>query len=94
MAKLQSINKVVRKHYADVNGTLVEVRGTASPDQYGKGVIVYENTLAKGAKAGQKEYWVSPEDFIPAKRTSTKESVQNMLASGLTAEEIVAKLSA
>ena len=93
MAKVTTIEKVIRKHYVEVNGQAVEVRGTSSPEQYAKSVTVYENKLAKGAKAGTSEYWVAPEDFIPAKRVSTKESVQNMLASGLTAEEIVAQLA-
>lgn len=94
MAQVTSIVRQVRKNYAELkDGTLVEIKNIANPEQYPKSVTVYENKLAKGAKAGQSEYSVASEDFIPAKRVSTKESVQTMLASGLTAEEIVSKLA-
>lgn len=94
MAKVTLINRQVRKNYAELaDGTLVEIKNIQSPEQYGKGVTVYENKLAKGAKAGSSEFSVAVEDYIPAKRVSTKESVNSMLASGLTPEEIVAKLA-
>ena len=94
MAKLTLINRQVRKNYAELkDGTLVEIKNVASPEQYSKDVTVYENKLAKGSRAGESEYSVAVADFIPAKRTSTKESVQSMLASGLSAEDIVAKLT-
>lgn len=91
--KTVAIEKVIRKHFVEVDGKAIEVKQTSDPTLYSDDIAVYENKLAKGAKAGTSEYWVAVSDHIPAKRTSTKDSVANMLASGMTAEEIVAKLT-
>ena len=87
-----SIEKVTRKHFVDVKGELIEVRSTSSPEQYAKGVQVFENKLVKGAKAGTSEYWVRPEDFIPAKRVSAKTTIADLLARNLSADELKAEL--
>ena len=87
------VSSIIRKLYVEHNGTLVEVKQVEDVAEYPKSVTVYSKELVKGAKAGTTTYAVAVEDFIPKKRTSTKESVQSMLANGLTAEEIVQKLA-
>lgn len=94
MAKLQEVSKIIRKHYVEVKGELIEVRSTSSPEQYEKNTTVFENKLAKGAKAGTSEYWVKPEDFIPAKRASSTAVKSAMLAdikAGMSVEELATK---
>lgn len=92
MAKTITVQSIIRKLYVEANGNLVEVKQIDNVDDYPKTVTVYTKQLVKGSKAGQSTYCVAVEDFIPKKRVSTKESVANILASGLSAEEIVAKL--
>lgn len=87
------VDAIIRKLYVEANGTLVEVKQVEDVSEYPKSTTVYSKELVKGAKAGTTTYAVAVEDFIPKKRTSTKESVQSMLANGLTAEEIVQKLA-
>lgn len=99
MGKITLINRQVRKNYAELkDGTLVEIKNISDPDQYPKTVTVFENKLAKGAKAGQSEFSVAVTDFIPAVRVggavSTANKLENMLASGLTADEAVAQILA
>lgn len=93
MAKTITVQSIIRKLYVEANGQLVEVKQIDNVDDYPKTVTVYTKELVKGAKAGQSIYCVAVADFIPKKRVSTKESVANMLASGMTAEQIVAKLA-
>lgn len=93
MSKTVKVESIIRKLYVEANGQLVEVKQIDNIDDYPKSVTVYSKELVKGAKAGTTTYAVAVEDFIPKKRVSTKESVSNMLASGMTAEEIVAKLA-
>lgn len=87
------VDSIIRKLYVEHNGTLVEVKTVEDVADYPKSTTVYSKELVKGAKKGTTIYAVAVEDFIPKKRTSTKESVQTMLANGLTAEEIVQKLA-
>lgn len=89
-----SVTSIQRKLYVEHKGQLVEVKQIDNPEDYAKGVTVYSKEAAKGASKGATLYAVSVEDFIPKKRKSSKESIQSMLASGMTAEEIVAKLAA
>ena len=87
------VNSIIRKLYVEHNGKLVEVKDHIDPSDYPKGVTVYTKEAAKGKEAGKALYAVAVEDFIPKKRKSSKESIQSMLANGMTAEEIVAKLA-
>lgn len=87
------VTSIIRKLYVEDNGKLVEVKQIDNAADYGKAVTVYTKEAAKGATKGTTLYAVGVADFVPKKRASTKESVQSMLASGLTAEQIVAKLA-
>ena len=93
MSKEVTVSSIIRKLFVEHNNQLIEVKQVDDVSEYPKSVTVYKKELVKGANAGQSTYCVAVEDFIPKKRVSTKESVANMLASGLTAEEIVAKLT-
>lgn len=94
MAKQVKVTSIIRKLYVEDNDKLVEVKQIDNAQDYGKDVTVYTKEAAKGANKGKAIYAVGVADFVPKKRASTKQSVQNMLAEGLTAEEIVARLSA
>lgn len=80
------------------DGTEVRVRYNQNPDLYaGTEVPMYTYQAKEGSGDNAKEvtrFAVPFDQAIRGKRASTKESVQSMLASGLSAEEIVAKLSA
>ncbi len=93
MAKEVKVTSIIRKLYVEDNGNLVEVKQIDNAADYAKTVTVYTKEASKGAKAGTTLYAVSVADFIPKKRVSTKVSVESMLASGMSAKEIVAKLS-
>jgi len=79
------------------DGNEVQVRYNQNPELYkGTDVTLYEYTATEGRGEDRKEvtrYAVAIEDAKRAKRTSVKENVQSLLAQGLTAEEIVAKLA-
>ena len=89
-----TVSSIQRKLFVEHKGQLVEVKQIDNPEDYAKGVTVYSKEAAKGASKGTTLYAVAVEDFIPKKRKSSKESIQSMLASGMTAEEIIAKLAA
>ena len=80
------------------DGTEVRVRYNQNPALYaGTDVPLYEYTAVEGKGNARKEvtrYAVPFEQALRSKRASVKDSVASMLASGLTAEEIVAKLAA
>ena len=90
---LVKVTSIQRKLFVEHNGKLVEVKQIEDATDYPKGVTVYTKEAVKGATKGQALYAVAVEDFIPKKRKSSKESIQSMLANGMTAEEIVAKLA-
>jgi len=94
MTKTTNVNAIIRKLYVEANGQLIEVKQVEDVSEYPKTTTVYSKTLVKGAKAGQTTYAVAVEDFIPKKRTSAKESIQSLMAQGLSAEEILARLTA
>ena len=87
------VNNIIRKLFIENDGKLVEVKDSIDPSDYPKGVTIYTKDAAKGKDKGTPLYAVAVEDFIPKKRKSSKESIQSMLANGMTAEEIVAKLA-
>lgn len=93
MAKEVKVTSIIRKLYVEDKGQLVEVKQIDNAEEYGKNVTVYTKEAAKGAKAGTTLYAVAVADFVPKKRVSTKQSVEAMLAGGMSAEEIVAKLA-
>ena len=93
MTKTTNVTSIIRKLYVSVDDTLVEVKQIDNPEDYGKDVTVFTKEAVKGASKGTKLYCVAVADFVPKKRVSTKESVQSMLASGMTAEQVVAKLA-
>jgi len=84
----QEVSKIIRKHYVEVtsekNGkpstSIVEVARNSSIEHYPPEIVIYENKLAKGAKAGTSEYWVAVKDFIPSKRVSSKEAMSAILS--------------
>lgn len=80
------------------DGTEVQVRYNQDKELYnGTDVTVYEYKATEGKAEQRKEvtrYAVAVADAKRATRTTVKESVSSMLAQGLTAEEIVAKLAA
>ena len=79
------------------DGSEVQVRYNQDPTLYaGTDTPLYAYTATEGKGDAKKEvtkYAVPFELARRATRTSTKESVSNMLASGMTAEEIVQKLA-
>ena len=87
------VNSIQRKLFVEHAGKLVEVKQIEDATEYPKGVTVYTKEAAKGKEAGKALYAVAVDDFIPKKRKSSKESIQSMLANGMTADEIVAKLA-
>ena len=87
------VTSIIRKLYVEYNGDLVEIKDHIDPSDYPKGVTIYTKEAAKGKDKGTPLYAVAVEDFIPKKRKSSKESIQSMLANGMSAEEIVAKLA-
>jgi hypothetical protein len=99
MSKTSTIKgTLVYKQFITLDdGSEVQVRYNQDKDLYnGTDVTVYEYQASEGSGAERKQvtrYAVAVQDAIRATRTSTKESVSNMLASGLTAEQIVAKLT-
>lgn len=86
------VSSIVRKLYVEHNGTLIEVKQIDNIEDYPKTIKIYTKEAAKGAKKGTKLYCVEVADFIPKKRVATQDKIEAMLASGLTAEQIVAKL--
>jgi hypothetical protein len=80
------------------DGTEVRVRYNQNPELYkGTDVPLYEYTATEGKGEDKKEvskYAVPFDQAIRAARVGRKESVEAMLAQGLTPEEIVAKLTA
>ena len=87
------VNSIQRKLYVQHNDKLVEVKQIDNVEDYAKSVTIYTKEAVKGATKGTTLYAVAVEDFIPKKRKSSKESIQSMLASGMTAEQIVTKLA-
>lgn len=79
------------------DGQEVRVRYNQDPILYqGTDVPVYEYTAKEGKGEDKTEvtrYAVPFDQALRSKRASIKESVTSMLAQGLTAEEIVAKLA-
>lgn len=94
MSQTVQVTSIIRKLYVEDNGKEVQVKQIDNPEDYGKGVKIYTKEAAKGVSKGKAIFAVSVEDFIPKKRTSQRESVEAMLASGLSADEIVARLTA
>lgn len=80
------------------DGTEVRVRYNQNPELYkGTDVPLYEYVATEGKGEDKKEvtkYAVPFDQAIRAARASRKETVEAMLAQGLTPEEIVAKLTA
>lgn len=80
------------------DGQEVRVRYNQNPELYkGTDVTLYEYTAKEGKGDEAKEvirFAVEFDKAVRATRTSTKENIQSLLAQGLTAEEIVAKLAA
>lgn len=78
------------------DGTEVRVRYNQNPELYkGTDVPVYEYQAKEGKGDTAKtvtRYAVPFDQAIRARRASTKETIDSLLAQGLTAEEIVAKL--
>lgn len=93
MAKITKISTVQRvaKHFVEQDGNQVEVRQNSTIDHYGKDVVVYENTLKKGDKAGTPEYWVAVKDHVPSKRTAKADAILADALSGMSAKELQAK---
>ena len=87
------VNSIIRKLFVEHNSKLVEVKQIEDATEYPKSVTIYTKEAVKGATKGTTLYAVAVEDFIPKKRKSSKESIQSMLANGMSAEEIVAKLA-
>jgi hypothetical protein len=79
------------------DGTEVQVRYNQDASLYeGTDVQLYEYQATEGKGDDKKQvtrYAVAVADALRAKRTSVKESVASMIASGMTAEEIVNKLA-
>lgn len=79
------------------DGTAIRVRYNQDPSLYiNTDITLYEYKAKEGKGEDAKvvtRYAVAFEDAIRATRVSTKESIQSMMAQGLTAEEIVAKLA-
>lgn len=79
------------------DGSSLRVRYNQNPELYaGTDVPLYSYTATEGKGEDKKEvtrYAVPFDQAIRAKKTTTKESVNNMLAQGLSAEAIVAKLA-
>ena len=86
------VNQIIRKLYVEHDNKLIEVKQIDDASDYAKTVTVYTKELVKGAKKGDTTYAVAVEDFIPKKRTSVKGTIDNLLASGMTAQEILQKL--
>lgn len=93
MAKEVKVSNIIRKLYVEANGNLLEIKDHIDPNDYPKDTTVYVKEAAKGANKGEKLYAVAVADFIPKKRVSTAMSVQSMLASGMSADDIVKKLA-
>lgn len=90
--------KLVYKQFIQLeDGTEVQVRYNQDPSLYtGTDTPLYQYTAKEtidGVKQEVQKYAVPVELAKRATRTSTKETISNMLAQGLTAEEIVAKLA-
>lgn len=79
------------------DGTEVRVKYNQDPALYeGSEVTLYEYTATEGKGDDKKEvtkYAVQFDQAIRPKRASVKDTVTSLLAQGMTAEEIVAKLS-
>ena len=86
------VDSIIRKLYVQHNDKLVEVKQIDNAEDYAKSVTIYTKDAVKGASKGTALYAVAVQDFIPKKRKSNKESIQSLLASGMSAEEIVASL--
>lgn len=95
MAKRQTVQvtSIIRKLFVEHNGKLVEVKEIDNLDIYGPDVTIYAKEAVKGATKGKLIHAVAVADYKRAPRASTKQTVEQMLASGMTAEEIVAKLA-
>lgn len=95
MSKQVKVTSIIRKLYVEANGQLVEVKQVDNVDEYGKDVTIYTKEAAKGANKGATLYAVAVADFMPKKRVAktSKASIQSMLDSGMTAEQVVALLT-
>lgn len=93
MPKLVKIDRVQRvtKHFVEQDGKQVEVRQNSTIDHYGDDVIVYENTLAKGDKAGTPEFWAPVKSHIPSKKTAKADAILADVLSGMSAKDIAKK---
>lgn len=95
--KAQNGTLVYKQFIKLEDGTELQVRYNQDPSLYaGTDVPLYAYTAKEtvdGVKTEVTKYAVPVELARRANRTSVKESVSNMLASGMTAEEIVAKLA-
>lgn len=92
MPKQVKVQSIIRKLYVEHDGQLIEVKQIDNVDDYDKSVTVYTKDLVKGTKAGQATYAVAVADFKPKKRVSAKESIEAMLAKGMSAEEVLKAL--
>ena len=86
------VSSIMRKLFVQHNDKLVEVEQIDNTEDYDKSVTIYTKDAVKGANKGTALHAVAVADFIPKKRKSNKESIKSLLASGMTAEEIVASL--
>lgn len=97
MSKAIKGTLVYKQFITLADGTEVQVRYNQNPDLYkGTDVQLYEYTAKEGRGDNAREvtrYAVKVEDAKRATRATVKDSVASMLAQGMTAEEIVAKLA-
>lgn len=93
MSKITKIDTVTRvtKHFVTQDGKQVEVRHNSTIDHYGDDVVIYQNTLKKGPKAGTPEYWVAVKDHVPSKRTAKADAILADALAGMSAKELQAK---
>lgn len=78
------------------DGTEVRVRYNQNPELYkGTDVQVYAYKATEGKGDNKKEvtkYAVPFEQAIRARKATTKDTIKGLMAQGLTAEEVLAKL--
>jgi Mor family transcriptional regulator len=89
------IERQVRKNYAELSdGSLVEIKNIIDPSQYDEKITVYENKLAKGARAGESEFSVAVEDYKKPPRaavSSIKLAILEDVKNGMSIEELTKK---
>lgn len=93
MSKTTLVNKIVRKLYIEIDNNLIEVKKNLTIDHYPKETLIFENKLSKGSRAGESEYMVKLEDYIPSPRSAStvKSSMLADMQSGMSVEELAKK---